>query len=521
MTDEQWHAIVDLHLKAPFDILRAAQPVIGATVKKEKAKGRVVHPEVVNISSVAGVFGNPGQADYSAAKAGVVGLAKTLAKEWDRYNVNVNVVAFGFISTRLTEVSADVGSPISVEARELKVGVAGRRPRDRKHQILNAARELFVEQGFPNVTMAQIAEQVGITAGALYRHFTNKAVLLEAIFADSFDWIEEPLPDLDLAEAVDVLLARLIDKPYISDLWSREIRYLPPERRGQLRRQMRAWNGSLIPGLRLERPDVDEAQAELLAWAFASVMSGVGRRAMQVPMTTRLEVIHAALLALTQTELLPVGRPVLGGRQRLAPASVRERLLLAAVELFGERGYRDTSMAGIGALANVTGPNLYSYFENKAGVLRAVLERGTHALWLGLGEALRSANTPTEALRELARSYIEVSGSWASTLEDPMSGTGLDEFKTVQREYVREWVALLQQILPDLGQQHARARVQLGLFLIADLQVNPRLARAESFRDNLVRLVMALLLGGRITRLVTVGSVDPSGETKKVRDGRG
>jgi 3-oxoacyl-[acyl-carrier protein] reductase len=124
MTDEQWYAITDLHLKAPFDILRAAQPFISAAAKREKTEGRPVHRKVVNISSVAGVFGNAGQANYSAAKAGVIGLTKTLAKEWGRYNVNVNCVAFGFILTRLTSAGADEGATINVEGRQIKVGVS-------------------------------------------------------------------------------------------------------------------------------------------------------------------------------------------------------------------------------------------------------------------------------------------------------------------------------------------------------------------------------------------------------------
>jgi 3-oxoacyl-[acyl-carrier protein] reductase len=124
MTDEQWDAILDVHLKAPFRILRAAQPVIAAAVKNAKAAGEPIPcRKVVNISSLAGTGGNAGQANYSSAKAGVTGLTKALAKEWGRYNVTVNTVAFGLIKTRLTETPADGDGTIEVAGKEIKVGV--------------------------------------------------------------------------------------------------------------------------------------------------------------------------------------------------------------------------------------------------------------------------------------------------------------------------------------------------------------------------------------------------------------
>ena len=103
MTDEQFQAMLDIHLVAPFRILRAAAGHIRETAKQEAAEGRRVMRKVVNITSIAGTDGNAGQAGYSSGKAGVIGLTKTMAKEWGRYNVNVNSVGFGLIETRLTQ----------------------------------------------------------------------------------------------------------------------------------------------------------------------------------------------------------------------------------------------------------------------------------------------------------------------------------------------------------------------------------------------------------------------------------
>ncbi len=123
MTDEQWEAMLAVHLTAPFRIMRAASGFIREAAKREADAGLSVHRKVVNISSTSGVYGNAGQANYAAAKAGINGLTKAMAKEWGRYKVNVNSVAFGLIKTRLTEASADADAKIEIAGQEIKVGV--------------------------------------------------------------------------------------------------------------------------------------------------------------------------------------------------------------------------------------------------------------------------------------------------------------------------------------------------------------------------------------------------------------
>lgn len=122
--DAQWDAIIDVHLKAPFRILRAASVFIRESARQEAERGEERVRKVVNISSTSGVFGNAGQANYAAAKAGVNGLTRAMAKEWGRYKVCVNSVAFGLIKTRLTEASAQGSSTIDIAGRQIKVGIS-------------------------------------------------------------------------------------------------------------------------------------------------------------------------------------------------------------------------------------------------------------------------------------------------------------------------------------------------------------------------------------------------------------
>ena len=122
MSDEQFQAMLDIHTIVPFRILRAAAPHLREPAKKEREEGREVFRKIVNVSSISGTMGNAGQVNYSAAKAGVVGLTKTLAKEWGQFRVNVNAVAFGFVETRLTAAKEE-GRQIEREGQQIDLGI--------------------------------------------------------------------------------------------------------------------------------------------------------------------------------------------------------------------------------------------------------------------------------------------------------------------------------------------------------------------------------------------------------------
>jgi 3-oxoacyl-[acyl-carrier protein] reductase len=122
MSDEQFQAMLDIHTIVPFRIIRAAAPHIREPAKAEREEGREVFRKIVSVTSVSGTMGNAGQVNYSVAKAGVVGLTKTLAKEWGQFKVNVNAVAFGFVETRLTAAKEE-GGTIEMEGREIQLGI--------------------------------------------------------------------------------------------------------------------------------------------------------------------------------------------------------------------------------------------------------------------------------------------------------------------------------------------------------------------------------------------------------------
>jgi 3-oxoacyl-[acyl-carrier protein] reductase len=139
MSDEQFRAMLEIHTVVPFRVLRAAAPHFREPAKKEAEEGREVFRKVVNVTSISGTQGNVGQANYASAKAGLVGLTKTLAREWGPLKVNVNAVAFGFVETRLTASADDDGEIFKLGEVEVPLGIPGRM-RERAGQVIPLGR---------------------------------------------------------------------------------------------------------------------------------------------------------------------------------------------------------------------------------------------------------------------------------------------------------------------------------------------------------------------------------------------
>jgi 3-oxoacyl-[acyl-carrier protein] reductase len=171
MSDEQFQAMLDIHTIVPFRVIRAIAPHWREAAKQEQGEGKEVFRKLVNITSISGTMGNAGQANYSAAKAGVVGLTKTVAKEWGQFKINCNAVAFGFVETRLTQAkekgekieAAHTGQEVELGIPEQMRAMASMTiPLGRPAQPEEAAGPvLFLSSGLSNYIHGQVLNVTG------------------------------------------------------------------------------------------------------------------------------------------------------------------------------------------------------------------------------------------------------------------------------------------------------------------------------------------------------------------------
>ncbi len=167
MTDKQWDAMIGIHVTAPFKILRAAAPYFRDAAKKEMAEGNVVSRKIINISSMAGTSGNAGQANYSAGKAAILGLTRTMCKEWGRFNVQANAIAYGWIDTRLTKAKENL-EPLERDGEKVEVGIP-----DAQRQMM----KMMIPLGRPG-TPEEAAGAILFLASPLSDYVSGQVILV-------------------------------------------------------------------------------------------------------------------------------------------------------------------------------------------------------------------------------------------------------------------------------------------------------------------------------------------------------
>lgn len=371
-----------------------------------------------------------------------------------------------------------------------------RRPTERRQQIIREAAQLFAEHGFGNVTMAQIAAAVGITAGALYRHFAGKTELLASVLMTWFDNIS-PVRDRDAA--LEQILTRraenAVSMPSLGVLWSRESRHLPTADRAELLARIREHHAVYQSALQRERAMLAEDDASMMAWAIQSVLSSPTTRLRGIDHDQYVELLRRAALNLSYLPLPPnpAGPPPTSST--IMPASRRESLLLIAEQLFAERGFDNTTLAQIGFAGGATGPSLYTHFDSKSSILDEILTRGGSVLWVELSEALREAEAVEDALQKVVRAYVRRANLRPTLIT--IIVTENDRLKPEQRRsqhaYLEEWVALLTQSQdrPDTAQAHALVRAALRT--INDLARTPGVVRQPAFVDRVTTTAMSIL----------------------------
>ncbi|NGO74148.1 TetR/AcrR family transcriptional regulator [Streptomyces sp. YC504] len=375
-----------------------------------------------------------------------------------------------------------------------------RRPRDRKAQILAAAMECFRRSGYQATGMEDIATAVGITAGALYRHFRSKQELLSLAMLDSAEQVRDVARSADGLDSVLAALSSFtLDHRAYASVWDRETRNLAPEDRAEVTRRHADIAEAVASALSTVRPELDADDTSLLAWAAVTTIAGASYHHVELPRPRFDELLASTARAACDTSLPdpPAGPEATEAATQvgagLRPASRREALISTAIPLFAAHGYQAVSMEDLGAAAGVSRPAVYTHFSGKADLLATALHRESEAKWAGLARDLRGSRDAGEALDRLVESHARGSvankGAAGLVLVGDIAHLPEADREALHRsqvDFVSEWVALLTATRPELGTAEARVIAQSTFTM---LNILPRLPLLERFTDPAPRLV--------------------------------
>ncbi|MEV0093809.1 TetR family transcriptional regulator [Streptomyces sp. NPDC050738] len=384
--------------------------------------------------------------------------------------------------------------------------MASRRPPDRKAQILAAAGELFRARGFHNVSMADTADAVGITAPAVYRHFRNKQDLLLHVVLTDVETVDSMIREASgLEELLHTLAAAGATRRTIGALWEREARHLPEDQRAVIREQ--AWGAThhLAALLRTARPELAEADRTLTALAVLAVLASRAHHRLTLPRRRFEALLHHLAQVVAHCELAPqppestLPAPEAVDGLRLPR---RQQVLTEATRLFDERGFQSVSMADIGEAVGIVPSGVYRHFPSKTDILVTAATRGGDRMLAGLEAAVARSGEPLVVLEMALRSHITVNiehrhviGVLANESEQLP-----DKERALQNRFVVDYVDMWAQVLDRARPGRDPVETKIVIYAL-DAMVRyvarwADLTNRPAVETRLVELGMALLLNG-------------------------
>jgi AcrR family transcriptional regulator len=383
---------------------------------------------------------------------------------------------------------------------------SARRPADRKEQIAAAASALFRQRGFYGVSMTDIADAVGVTAPAVYKHFHSKHELLGYAVRDALDLFGSYFHEArDIDGLLQPLAAHAFERRGLGALWQREARHLPAEQRTELQLRLRGIAERCAVLIQAAHP-VPPADAELLARAVLGVFGSLSWHRITLP-RRRFEDLLCRLTA--TAAYCPLGHPApaaapperSGAIAARLSVSRREQLLTEAIRLFDERGFQSVTTDEIGEAAGVSGPSIYKHFPSKTHLLVAAVARGSERRQASMSQALAHGPGPREALDLLLRAYIDFAvenshllGVLISEL-DQLPEQPRKQSLQAERDFLALWEQLLNQAAPGSDAPERKITIRAVLTIVDNAARTRRLAARIDIADRLAEIGSAVLLG--------------------------
>ena len=385
--------------------------------------------------------------------------------------------------------------------------MAARRPPNRKALIRAAAADLFRQHGYHNVSVAQVADAVDITAPALYRHFANKQELLLDVVVHELDAIDSAAREAeDFDELVRAMAVFASERQGLGALWQRESRHLDEEQRALIGLKAGRTMADLVPLTAIRRPDLDDADVVLVTLAVLGVFTG-RRGARQAPAKRRCEQAMVRLAEGVADTRFAASAPCADaapGCDATGPGlrmPRREVLFGQAIRLFDERGFQSVGLGDVAEASGVVRTAVYRYFANKTELLVAAAVAAGERMRQGVARALANAREPKEALELLLAAHIEVTMHDAPLVgilnheRDQLPDVERKRLQRFQEDTLDLWTQAFDNALPGRDAAEIRLAVQ-AMHAMVYFVVRSETVRGRSdLRERLVELGMALLQG--------------------------